>query len=67
MCEAAAYILKDGQEELLLESVDQLESGHGEVKMVNIFGERKEFKGRIKLLSLVDHKIILEPLQEDGV
>jgi predicted RNA-binding protein len=62
MCEAAAYILKDGQEELLLESVDLLESGNGEVKMVNIFGERKEFKGRIKLLSLVDHKIILEPL-----
>ena len=62
MCEAAAYLLKDGQEELLLESVDRLESGNGEVKMVNIFGEQKEIKAKIKLLSLVDHKIILEPL-----
>ena len=62
MCEAAAYLLKDGQEELLLESVDQLESGNGEVKMVNIFGEQKEIRAKIKLLSLVDHKIILEPL-----
>ena len=62
MCEAAAYLLKDGQEELLLESVDQLESSNGEVKMVNIFGEQKEIKGKIRLLSLVDHKIILEPL-----
>jgi predicted RNA-binding protein len=62
MCEATAYLLKDGQEELLLESVDQLESGHGEVKMVNIFGERKEIRGKIRRLSLVDHKIILEPL-----
>jgi predicted RNA-binding protein len=62
MCEASAYLLKDGQEELLLESVDQLESCNGEVKMVNIFGERKEFRGRIRRLSLVDHKIILEPL-----
>ena len=62
MCEAAAYLLKDGQEELLLESVDKLESGNGEVKMVNIFGEKKEFRGKIKILSLVDHKIILEPL-----
>ncbi len=62
MCEATAYLLKDGQEELLLESVDQLESGHGEVKIINIFGERKEIKGKIRLLSLVDHKIILEPL-----
>ena len=62
MCEAAAYFLKDGQEELILESVDQLETNNGEVKLVNIFGEQKEFKAKIKLLSLVDHKIILEPL-----
>ena len=62
MCEAAAYLLKDGQEELLLESVDQLETGNGEVKMVNIFGEQKEIRAKIKLLSLVDHKIVLEPL-----
>lgn len=62
MCEATAYLLKDGQEELLLESVDQLETGNGEVKMVNIFGEQKEIRAKIKLLSLVDHKIILEPL-----
>jgi predicted RNA-binding protein len=62
MCESAAYLLKDGQEELLLESVDQLEIDNGEVKMFNIFGERKAFRGKIKLLSLVDHKIVLEPL-----
>jgi predicted RNA-binding protein len=62
MCEAAAYFLRDGQEELILENVDQLETNHGEVKLVNIFGERKEIKAKIKLLSLVDHKIILEPL-----
>ena len=62
MCEAAAYLLKDGQEELLLENVDQLETGYGEVKIVNIFGEQKEISAKIRLLSLVDHKIILEPL-----
>jgi predicted RNA-binding protein len=62
MCESTAYLLKDGQEELLLESVDEFEISNGEVKMVNIFGERKAFRGKIKLLSLVDHKIILEPL-----
>lgn len=62
MCEAAAYFLKDGQEELILESVDQLETHNGEVKLVNIFGEKKEFKAKIRRLSLVDHKIILEPL-----
>jgi predicted RNA-binding protein len=62
MCEAAAYMLKDGQEELVLESVDQIESDNGKVKIVNIFGERKEIRAKIRRLSLVDHRIILEPL-----
>ena len=62
MCEAAVYLLRDGQEELLLESVDQLETWEGRIKMVSIFGERKEVRAKIKRFSLVDHKIILEPL-----
>jgi predicted RNA-binding protein len=62
MCEAAAYLLKDGKEELLLESVDLLESDGTQIKMINIFGEQKKVKARIKALSLVDHKIVLEPL-----
>jgi len=62
MCEAAAYLLKDGQEELVLESVDLLESEEGQIKMVNIFGEQRKIRAKIKALSLVDHKIILEPL-----
>jgi predicted RNA-binding protein len=62
MCEAAAYLLKDGEEELLLESVDLLESEGSQIKMINIFGEQKELKAKIKALSLVDHKIVLEPL-----
>ncbi len=61
MCEAAVYLLRDGQEELLLESVDQLENREGQIKMVNIFGEQKAVRAKIKLLALVDHKIVLEP------
>jgi len=60
MCEASAYLVKNGQEELLLESVDILEEEQGEIKMVNLFGEQKLIRGRIKSLSLVDHKILLE-------
>ena len=62
MCEAAAYLLKGDQEELVLESVDLLEHEGDRVKMVNIFGEQKILKAKIKSLSLVEHKIILEPL-----
>ncbi len=62
MCESNVYILKDGGEELVLESVDVLESQEGQVKLVSIFGEEETIKARVKTLSLVDHKIILEPL-----
>jgi len=60
MCEASAYVIKNGQEELLLDSVDILEDNDGEIKMVNLFGEQKLIRGKIKSLSLVDHKILLE-------
>ena len=62
MCEASAFLIKDGREELILESVDTLENLGNEVKMINIFGEQKSIKAKIKTLSLVDHKIILEPV-----
>ena len=61
MCESNAYILKDGVEEPIFENVDYLEEIDGTVKMVNLFGEEHIIKARIKTLSLVDHKIILEP------
>jgi predicted RNA-binding protein len=62
MCESTAYILKDGKEEILLESVDVLENMDGHVKMISMFGEEEIVEARVKTLSLVDHKIILEPL-----
>ncbi|MCP4665751.1 MAG: CooT family nickel-binding protein [Deltaproteobacteria bacterium] len=62
MCESAAYILKDGKEELFLESVDFLENKDGHVRMINLFGEEKTITARVKVLSLVDHRIVLEPL-----
>ena len=61
MCEATAYLLKEGREEVLLESVDLLELEDGQIKLVDIFGEEKRVRAKLKSLSLVDHKIILEP------
>ena len=61
MCEANAYIYKDGKEELILEQVDvvepEAETGY---RLVNIFGNQKIIKGKIKLINLVNHKIIFE-------
>jgi len=62
MCESSAYILKDGKEELFLESVDLLENKDGDIVLINMFGEQKTIKAKIKALSLVEHKIILKPI-----
>lgn len=62
MCESNVYILKDGREELVLESVDVLENQEGQVTLVSMFGEKEKIRAKVKKLSLVDHKIILEPL-----
>ncbi|MCE5245064.1 MAG: CooT family nickel-binding protein [Desulfobacteraceae bacterium] len=60
MCEANAYLLKDGREELLMEAVDVIENEDDQVRVANIFGEQKIVKGRIRSMSLVEHKILLE-------
>jgi predicted RNA-binding protein len=60
MCEANAYIYKDGNEELYLENVDIMKPGEGKIFLKNLFGEQKVFDGEIKEISLLRHKILLE-------
>lgn len=60
MCEANAYIFKDGKEEMFLESVDVIEPEEGKLRLVNIFGEQKVIDAKIKKMALGEHKIILE-------
>ncbi|MDP3181191.1 MAG: CooT family nickel-binding protein [Desulfobaccales bacterium] len=59
MCEAAAYILKNGREELVLADVDVIEPDGDSLRLVNIFGEQKTLKANIISLNLLNHKVIL--------
>ncbi|MBI5523735.1 MAG: CooT family nickel-binding protein [Desulfarculus sp.] len=60
MCEATAYIIKNGQEELLLADVDVIEPQEdGLVRLVSIYGEQKVLKAQIKSMSLVNHRVVL--------
>jgi len=63
MCEAHAFLLKDGKEEKILESVDVVEIDGDEVKLVNIFGEQKTLKGTLKSYHSGDGKILFQPLK----
>ena len=61
MCEANAFLSRNGQEELILEGVDVVEPEEdGRFRLVNLFGEQKIVKGRLKSMNLVDHKILFE-------
>jgi predicted RNA-binding protein len=61
MCEASAYLSRDGEEVLLMESVDIIEpQGENIFRLVGIFGDQKIIHARIKLMNLVDHRIVFE-------
>ena len=60
MCEANAYLMREGKEELVLEDISILRPENGELYLQNIFGEQKKIKARIKEMNLLDHRIILE-------
>ena len=62
MCEAHAFLLKNGIEEKILESVDTVEFEGDDVKMVSIFGEQKTVKGVLKSYDGTEGKILIEPL-----
>ena len=60
MCEASAYLIQDGKEELILENVDELHREGDVIKMVNLFGDQKAIEAHIKMISFVENKIVLE-------
>ncbi len=61
MCEANAYVYKNGKEDLVMESVDLIEpQDEGKFLLKSIFGEQKIIQGKIKSMNLVNHKIIFK-------
>jgi len=63
MCEANAYLIKEGQEHLIMESVDIVEPESDDTwRLVGIFGDQKNVKGRIRGMNLVNHKIFFEEI-----
>ncbi len=64
MCEANAYIYCEGKEELYMESVDIIKpESDNKLLIMDIFGDQKILRGKIKKISLVNHKILLEEIK----
>ena len=60
MCEANAYLIKNGEEKLIMENVDTLRPENSGIYLQDIFGGQRTIKARIKEMNLVDHRILLE-------
>lgn len=60
MCEANAYLVKGGEEELVMVSVEILRPEGESVYIRDIFGEQRWVKAHIKEMNLVQHRIVLE-------
>jgi predicted RNA-binding protein len=63
MCEAHAFILDNGNEKKILESVDVVELEDDKVRLISIFGEQKMFRGRLRLYDNTKGKLLFEPVE----
>jgi predicted RNA-binding protein len=60
VCQSNAYLVKNGQEQLVMEDVSLIKPQGDELLLVGILGETKQLKVRIRELQLMDHRILLE-------
>ena len=59
MCESTVYIEKGDEEEVVLKDVVFVEPREDSVYIEDILGESREIIGRIKLIDLVSHRVVL--------
>jgi predicted RNA-binding protein len=66
MCEASAYLIRNGKETLVLESVDIVEPlDEGGFMLRNIFGDQAIINARIQKMELVNHRILFSETETD--
>jgi predicted RNA-binding protein len=60
MCDVHVYLLKNGQEEKILESVEYVKAEGEDFILRNIFGQEKKVKASFKLLDNDNNKLLLK-------
>jgi predicted RNA-binding protein len=60
MCLSKAYLLRDGQRQLLLEEVASLDADGDRLHLKTLFGEQRELRARVREIDLLSHSILLE-------
>jgi len=60
MCESNAFLVRDGRDELIMESVGSMVPGDGKITLKSIFGETLYVEGDLIEIDLIGHKIRLK-------
>jgi len=60
MCESNAYLIKNGQEELVMESVNLVKPQGEKTWLKSIFGEEMTINASVREMDLTGHRILLE-------
>jgi predicted RNA-binding protein len=60
MCDTDAFILKNGAEEKVLESVDRIDREGDELTLTNIFGDQRTFRARLMRFDNNEGKLLFE-------
>ncbi len=60
MCESKVFLKEGGKEELVMEDVIRIEVLKEKIRLYDIFGESKEVKGKIVLVDMSSHRVVIE-------
>jgi predicted RNA-binding protein len=60
MCQQNAYVIRNDQKNMIMESVVKVEAEGEDVRLVSVFGEQKTVHGIIHALALNDGEILLK-------
>lgn len=63
MCEAKVYMETSGERKLLMGDVVTIKPAPRGLSLVDLFGEEKSVEASIKEIKLLEHVVLLEPLE----
>ena len=63
MCETNVFIEKNGKQEMLMKDVISITPIGDKLMLVDLFGEQKQIKAEFKELKLLDHMVVLTPME----
>ena len=59
MCEAAVFLVKDGEKQQIMDNVVTVHPEGDKILLTDLFGEQKLVTAKVERVDLLEHEIIL--------